>query len=246
MYYVNKIVAWCLSPLGILFLGLGLSWLLAHFRLRRLASVCLGLVLALTWILGCGLTTRILGAPLEGEEIDESSLPSADAIVCLGGGMGLHQHCGRAEMFASADRVWMAARLYRAGKAPVIYVTGEDNEAATAPLLQDLGVPTNAMRFADEARNTEEEARAIGRQLNGRTKVLLVTSAWHMLRAKMLFEHAGFEVIAAPTDYEMHYADECDFSPSELLPNAQALAYNGALVKELVARFGYWVRYFLR
>jgi len=246
MYYVNKLVGWCLSPLGMLFLGLGVSYLLMRLKWRRLAGVCAGLVLVLTWILGCGLTTRLIGMPLEGEEIEESALPSADLIVCLGGGMGVHEGCRRAEMFASADRVWMAARLYKAGKAPLIYVTGEDNEFSTRPLLQDFGVPANALRFADRARNTEEEAREVFQMLGadeGARRVLLVTSAWHMPRAKMLFEHAGLEVIAAPTDYEMHYAAEEDFSLGELLPGAEALWRNAAVIKEWIARFCYHMKY---
>lgn len=246
MYYVNKIVGWCLSPFGILFLGLGFGWALRRLRFRRLGALALGSALALVWVLGCGVTTRLIGLPLEADEIDEAMLPSADAIVLLGGGMGMHPVCGRAEMFAAADRVWMAARLFRNGKAPRIFVTGRDNAAATVPLLDALGVPTNILFFADAARNTEEEAREIGAQVkdDGRVaRVLLVTSAWHMKRARMLFEHAGLEVIEAPTDYEMHYVAEQGLSVGEFLPNAESLLRNGYALKEWVARACYWVKF---
>ena len=248
MYYVNKVVGWCFSPLGILFLGLGLGWALRRLRFRRLGALSLWGALALTWVLGCGVTTRLIGLPLETAEINEATLPSADAIVLLGGGMGAHPVCGRSEMFASADRVWMAARLFRAGKAPRIFVTGRDNEASTIPLLAEFGVPMSALSFADVARNTEEEAREICAKAKAegeerRVRVLLVTSAWHMKRARMLFEHAGLEVVEAPTDYEMHYAAECGLGVGDFLPSAEALTRNGYALKEWVARACYWVKF---
>lgn len=39
-----------------------------------------------------------------------NELGGCDAVVLLGGGMGAHKRCGRAEMTSSADRVWEAAR----------------------------------------------------------------------------------------------------------------------------------------
>lgn len=70
-------------------------------------------------------------------------------------------------------------------------------------------------------------------------RVLLVTSAWHMQRARMLFERAGIEVVAVPTDYEMHFAAEESIAFGDFFPNADALARNSAAIKEWVARAGY-------
>ena len=255
MYYVNKIVGWVLSPMGILFLGLAFAWaaraLGLKFKVSRFGihRWIVGLTLAFTWLMGCGITIRLMGVPLEVDEIDLMTLPKADAIVLLGGGMGAHAKCGRPEMFAGADRVWAAAQLYRAGKAPIVFVTGTNNIATTSGLLADLGVPTNVLRAVNGARNTEEEAKGIERlgvqmfrRLDGsRPKVLLVTSAWHMKRAKMMFEKyaPGLEVIAAPTDYEMHGAAEGPIEFGDFLPNAEAMARNSYVLKEWVARIGY-------
>ena len=108
------------------------------------------------------------------------------------------------------------------------------------------GVPMSALSFADVARNTEEEAREIGAKAKAegeekKIRVLLVTSAWHMKRAKMMFEKyaPGLEVVAAPTDYEMHGAAENPVEFADFLPNADALLRNSYAMKEWVARFGY-------
>lgn len=253
MYYVNKIVGWMLSPLGVFFSGLVFG---AVLRTRgkpwgRIGNWMVILALAQVWFFGCGVTTRFIGLPLEGPEAEVSmaSLPCVDAIVLLGGGMGVHEKCGRAEMYGGADRVWTAAKAFKAGKAPVVTVSGGGAGGELA-MLADLGVDTNRTIVIREARNTEEEARLIKNKLLSavrpaaglQPKVALVTSAWHMPRAKMLFERAGLEVVPVPTDYEMHCAAEQPLKFGDFLPNAEALMRNGYAVKEWVARFGYWLK----
>lgn len=240
MYYLNKIVAWMLSPLGVLFLGFAFSWVLHRFEGGRYSRLCKWIVtvlLAVVWILGCSVTTRFLGVPLEGEEVFLDDLPAADAIVLLGGGMGVHEKCGRSEMFGSADRVWTAAKLYMAGKAKKMTLSGGCPEGSTVPLLKDFGIPEDVLMFFPDARNTEEEAKFIAAA--GIKKIILVTSAWHMPRARLLFERRGFEVIAAPTDYEMHCIAERPLKFADFLPSADMLSLNSYAIKEWVARFGY-------
>lgn len=262
MYYLNKIVGWCVSPMGILFLGLGLGWLIGRVdreKWRRGGRVVIGAALVGFWFLGTGLATRVIGVPLEGEEVDilhstfntSTSTLQYDAIVLLGGGMGFHGYCGRAEMLNGADRVWEAAKRWkqisrgdrenvREGLLPIT-LSGGGVEQSTVPLLMDLGVPREAMMFFPEARNTEEEAKLISAA--GIKRILLVTSAWHMPRAKMLFERAGFDVTPAPTDYEMHCMCEKEIEFTDFIPSADNLMRNGAAIKEWIAYFGYkWFR----
>ena len=108
----------------------------------------------------------------------------------------------------------------------------------------DLGVPREAIWFSEDPRNTEEEAKVISEMLRkpiSRPKVLLVTSAWHMSRAKMLFERVGFDVIPAPADFEMSCAAEKDIEFGDFFPSAEALMRNSYAVKEWVANIGYTI-----
>ena len=247
VYFVHKIVGWVLSPLGMLFLGcaLGAFVRLCGVRTRRRALVragtgCFVASIALFWILACGLTTRVIGVPLEGEEVplaDTLDVGGCDAIVLLGGGMGAHEACGRAEMLSAADRVWEAARQWKAHQDGNVKLTlsGGGVEQSTVPLLKDLGVDEKALVFFPEARNTEEEAQMIA--ASGIRRVRLVTSAWHMPRARMLFERAGIDVLPVPTDYEMHYCAELPLQIKDFFPSADALWRNSVAVKEWVARF---------
>lgn len=261
MYYINKIVGWVLSPLGVLFLGLFMGCILNAVGKRCQGNTrrCLlalpvwftRVILVLVWVMSCGITTRFIGAPLEREWAvagkphgDITELSDADAIVVLGGGMGRHPKCGAPEMFSAADRVWQSARLYKAGLAKKIVISGPDVEKSTVPLLVDLGVPGEAFLCFSNARNTEEEAKLIYAELNKecnghKPSILLVTSAWHMRRAKLLFERVGFEVVSAPTDFEMSCYLETSICVMDFLPSCDALLRNSYCIKEWIGYVGY-------
>ena len=157
--------------------------------------------------------------------------------------MAVHQECGRAEMLGGADRVWTAAKLWQKLRLPLT-VSGGGAEAEKI-FLRDFGVPDEVMLSLDEARNTEEEARMIWKRLAEgapKPRILLVTSAWHMPRARTLFERVGFEVVPAPTDFEMTFSLEEPIRVRDFFPCADAMSRNSYALKEWVARFFYWLK----
>lgn len=249
-YYLNKIVGALLNPLMI-----GLVPMLAGFLLlalrparRRAAVAVFAAGAAWLWFWSAGLTSGLLGLSLEraypAQTVEDT--PAADAIVLLGGGMGPSTNgCPYANLFAAGDRVWHAARLYHAGKAPRIIPTGTGCDAAELPFLLDLGVPRDAILLEDAARNTEENARYVAGLLKRpdgvRPKVLLVTSALHMRRALFLYRRyaPGLDVLPAGTDYELTAAATHPFTPAALLPGAQALSDASYAFKEWLGYWGY-------
>lgn len=255
MYVLNKIVGWCVSPVGLALVGFALALLLRAVRRGRLARGAFALSLAWLWIWSTPLMGRIVGATLEAEFLSDGkvptveSFPNADVILVLGGGMGSETNIlPYAEMWTSADRVWQAARLYKAGKASRICATGWGVQASTWQLLVDFGVPESAIVLLDEPRNTEEEARicqaTLGREASGaghRPRVLLVTSAWHMKRAKMMFDRYApdLETVPAPADWENSIAATKGWSPLDLLPNPMSLMWNGVTFHEWLGIFCY-------
>ncbi len=110
-----------------------------------------------------------------------------------------------------ADRVWLAARLYRAKVAPRIVVAGggymaEPHNPATTEaagmrqFLVDLGVPADAIVDESKSNNTIENIRNV-RAIVGDGRVALITSAYHMPRALQLAAVAKLDVAAFPTDF---------------------------------------------
>ena len=243
MATLNHIIGVIVAPLP-----LGCMFLLLGLFVRRVRKILVPFALVWLWLFSTGAMVMSLGRSLENAYPQRAAedFPVADAICLLGGGMGVntndHIH---AEMWGGADRVWRAAELYRAGKAPHIFSTGGMSAFSTGKLLQDLGVPREAVSFID-ARNTEEEGRIIRQALHSQTsRVLLVTSAWHMRRAEMMFKKAGVEAIPAACDYETltRFGPRgaprlCDFWPT-----ADNLALSTALFKE---HYAFWAYHWLR
>ena len=166
MYHLNKFVGFIVSPIGIAILGALLALLCAK-RERRCAAKWLG-VLTITWLWlwMTPIMTWVVGVPLEMEFLVDGrvpmveSFPEADAIVLLGGSMGVETNLSQyAEMWSSADRVWQAARLWKAGKAPRVIATSGRVIETTFPLLREFGLPEEAITKVDDARNTEEARR---------------------------------------------------------------------------------------
>ena len=249
MYYVNKVVGWVLSPFGIAFLGFVACAVSAFLRKRWLAWICGCSSVAVLWIFGCAVTTRMIGRPLEScydrdgvAHGDVSWAPEGDAIVILGGGMMRHEKCGASEMASAADRVWTGAKLYKAGKAKKIICTSSEIEQSTLPLLIDFGVPKEAVVWYDDARNTDEEARLMAKTLGAdgkKPRILLVTSAWHMNRAKFLFGKAGLDVVPCPGDFEMSCISERTLKLKDFIPDIWIFVLNSAAVREWIGIWAY-------
>ena len=71
--------------------------------------------------------------------------------------------------------------------------------------------------------------------------ILLVTSAFHMKRAKKIFEKQGFIVQPFPVDFKSRgkWAGESAKDLTLWIPNANHLASSSAALRELIGRIIY-------
>lgn len=245
MYVLNKIVGFLVSPIGGTIVGAVVVLACRWLNWRCLAKWVGYITVVWLWLWMTPIMTRIVGFPLESEFLVDGrvptveSFPSADAIVLHGGSMGIQTNLSAyAEMWGSADRVWHAARLWKAGKASKIIATGDGAKESTLGLLMDLGVDERQVLFKD-AKNTEQEAKAIA--ATDFRCLMLVTSAWHMKRTRMMFEKfaPSITVICAPSDFEYSRAAAKPFSIVELLPDSAAFMLNCVALHEWVGIIGY-------
>ncbi len=256
MYILNKIVGTVLSPLGLPILALLCAGAWALWKKRwKACTITLFVCVAWLWVWSTGVWSRVVGLPLERgwTQMRAETLPAADAIVLLGGGMTANPAAyPYPDMHGAADRVWHAARLYKAGKAPIVIPTGNGDKESTVPLLADFGVPEAAIVGEYKARNTEENAKFVAELLAERRKasnasstahprVLLVTSAWHMRRSLLMYTKyaKGLEIIPAPADFELTVACAKPLEVKDFFPSADALLWNSYMAKELIGYWGY-------
>lgn len=249
---INHAIAMMTSPVGIWFWAMIVVAVCAVKGWRKTAWWVGGVASVVLWAFACGWSYRLLGSALESAypPVPMESVPKADAIVILGGGMsGNAKVSPYPEMYGGADRVWHAARLWKAGKAPIVMSSGAGDLFSTKPLLLDFGVPETAIKIENESRNTEENAKFVVRMFKNteghKPRILLVTSAFHMRRAKLMFERyaPGLEIVAAPCDHEALLANAQPWKLKEFFPCGEALMGNGYVVKEIIGYYGYkWFR----
>ena len=129
----------------------------------------------------------------------------ADAIVVLSG--GTPWPTGALDS-VSLRRAVNGIVLYQSGLAPLLVFSGSHGEGPRsettlrADLARRCGVSGNAILTDSWASSTRDEGRRMQSLLrpHGVRRILLVTDAQHMARAKRLFEREGFEVLAAPAN----------------------------------------------
>lgn len=244
LFALMKFVTWLLSPLMLGLAGVlaGGYWVWRDQTRRGLWTLAASLVWL--WIWSSPWFLILFGGALERgfPPAKVESLPRADAIVVLGGGIAPPTACTRyAELSSGADRGWHAARCYHAGKAPVILFSGVAEGPGMKQFLMDLGVPSAKIVLETESKNTFENGVFVKEKLKSlkAKRVLLVTSAWHMRRSAMTFRKMGVEVIPAGADYEALTA-RGSLTPKMLayyLPSADCLNKSSAVLKEHI---GYW------
>ncbi|MGB6067558.1 MAG: ElyC/SanA/YdcF family protein [Desulfomonilaceae bacterium] len=83
----------------------------------------------------------------------------------------------------------------------------------------EMGVPKGALIVETQLYDTQDEAGSFGK-IMGKRPFALITSAFHIPRAMMLFRASGLNPVAAPCEYR---AKKLDPFPMYLLPSADAL-----------------------
>lgn len=229
--------------------------LAALIRYQKKASLWfLFVTFGIFWIFTTPIVSSHMVSSLEQKflpvPIDKS--PTADAIVVLGGSLAVPDSPRiDIELTGNSDRILHAARLYRAGKAPIVLAAGgaEDTQPeayAMKALLAEWGVPKKNIIVETKSLNTYSNAVNSKPLLDKRSvkRVLLVTSAIHMPRALATFRTLGINAIPSPTDYLA--TNRKKYEIKDFLPNIDALKDTSLAVKEYLGMMAYrwrgWIK----
>lgn len=252
MLFLTNVLRTLIFPLGFALLLALLA--LIFMRFRRFARMVLAAAIVVLWAASMPAVAKFaaLGWESAFPPAPTAERPQADAIVVLGGVLAPPAPPRiTADYGDTVDRVFEAARLYKAGKAPVIVVTGGNlpwhptpapEAEYVAGLLTDLGVPRDALVLDGASTTTRENAvntKAIF-DARGWKTALLVTSGFHMRRAVATFAAIGIDATAVTADVDGTrpvYATVLD-----ILPSVQALATTTLIVREAVGLAYYRLR----
>lgn len=245
-WLIAKAFAALLAPLGIVLVILLVAALVAWFR-----PLSAWRPVVLAFIVLYPLSTQFVADQLmwwiEPAARDPAADKSGQAIVVLGGGtyFSAPEYGGDTVKAPVLERLRYAAHLHRALDKPVL-ASGSAPEGSPIPeaqlmrqvLQQDFRVPVQWIE--EGSRNTFENALKSASLLKpaGIERIYLVTHAWHMRRARLAFEHAGFKVIPAPTGFATRFR----LTVIDFLPDARALRDSGLFFREVAGSGWYYLR----
>jgi uncharacterized SAM-binding protein YcdF (DUF218 family) len=180
-----------------------------------------------------------------------SNIEPADSIVVLSGMIrtinskdGLDYEFGEA-----SDRIFAGINLFKEKKAPKLILTrgklpwsvGIPEGEYLKEIAINNGISENNILLTENVENTDQEAKAIKKLLSDdKSKVLLVTSAFHMPRARIVFEAAGINVVPFPVDFQKELSKITFMS---FVPTAKSFYDTSFFVREMIGRVYYNLKY---
>ena len=195
------------------------------------------------------MTAQFLWGELESEYTLKTpkEIINSDAIVVLSGNASpIETEEGVIFQWGDPDRFFGGISLFKAGKAPTLVFTGgklpwdKSNQTEGDYLKGEAisqGVPEDHILVTQAVQNTAQEADAVKALLDDEdTKIILVTSAFHMPRATSLFEAEQLIVIPYPVDFKSINGERTIMS---FIPSTGGLNGTFNALRELLGRLYY-------
>ena len=144
------------------------------------------------------------------------------------------------------DRFFKGIRLYELNKSNMIVFTGGNNpynktKISEGKVLEkfatNYGVKKEDISITKDVLNTSDEAKAVLDLIGANKTIILVTSAFHMKRAKLLFERQGINVTPYKVDYKTPPSLELNFI--DIIPSSSGLRKSEIAFREIIGRLYY-------
>jgi uncharacterized SAM-binding protein YcdF (DUF218 family) len=245
MIYLHKILPLFVLPI-MLFIIVILIGLIKNKK--KLIYIAVGIL----YIISTPIFSNNFFKLVEGNEYRKpiSTIDSADAIVVLSGMLEINEVGDSTYVeWGDPDRFFGGIALVKAGKAQKLVFTGgkmpwDKARKTEGDVLKEYGIsngiPSENISVTKDVENTADEAAAVKELISPSKRIILVTSAYHMYRAKRLFEKQGFEVIAFKVDYEVGRKKE--ISILDFFPSAENLKITEIGIREIIGRLFYLVK----
>ena len=245
MIYLHKILPTLVLPIMLVIIVILIGLIKNK---KKLIYIAIGVL----YIISTPIFSNNFFKLVEGSEYRKplSAIDSADAIVVLSGMLEINEVGDSTYIeWGDPDRFFGGMALFKAGKAQKIVFTGGKMPWSKArktegDVLKEYaisnGISSEKIYVTKDVENTADEALAVKELIRPSTRILLVTSAYHMLRARRLFEKQGIEVIPYKVDYNVNRNKV--MVVMDLLPNAESLKLTETGIREVIGRLYYLFR----
>ena len=231
MIYFHKILPLLTAPIFVVLL-----LLIIGLVMKRSAFSIIGLTILLIFSNPLFAEWAIRQAEKPFVPINIDSLQKSDFVVVLS---------GDATRFDTALRILekdkAAKMIVTAGKTPWEKKQLSDGHQYMN-VAKQIGMKSDKILITGVVQNTEQEVVEISKIIPTESNLILVTSAIHMTRAKMLFENAGFETVAFPNKFFTGHKT----TPMSFIPSASALSRSSNIYREFQGRLFYSIKHSLK
>ena len=246
MIYLHKILPLLVSPLSIVLIIILIG---TFFKSKKIS------LLGLLILIFCSvpIISNKLIFYLEKDYSLQSvkDVTNADAIVVLSGMISSIKTKEKLsyEFNDSIDRILSGIDLFKEDKASFLILTnGKLPWSVGIPegeYLKDFsikyGIPEDRILLTDNVQNTDQEAISVKKLLKtNEANIILVTSAFHMPRAKKVFEAANIKVIPFAVDFKTPIKK---ITIIDFIPSANSLKDTSHFFREMIGRLYYNLKY---
>ncbi|MFN2262606.1 MAG: YdcF family protein, partial [Psychroflexus sp.] len=102
----------------------------------------------------------------------------------------------------------------------------------------ELGVSPERIRMLETPSTTLEEAEAFQSKFGASTQVIIATDAMHMPRAMQIYRDLGYQPIAAPTNFKVHFGPKA--SNGLAWPNYHSFKLSNRVFRAQLKQLYYW------
>ena len=246
MIYLHKILPLLISPLSIALIIILIG---TFFKSKKIS------LLGLLILIFCSvpIISNKLIFYLEKDYSLQSvkDVTKANAIVVLSGMISTINSKEKLsyEFNDSIDRILSGIDLFKEDKASFLILTnGKMPWSVGIPegeYLKDFsikyGIPEDRILLTDNVQNTDQEAISVKKLLKtNEANIILVTSAFHMPRAKKVFEAANIKVIPFAVDFKTPIKK---ITIIDFIPSANSLKDTSHFFREMIGRLYYNLKY---
>ena len=246
MIYLHKILPLLISPLSIALIIILIG---TFFKSKKIS------LLGLLILIFCSvpIISNKLIFYLEKDYSLQSvkDVTKADAIVVLSGMISTINSKEKLsyEFNDSIDRILSGIDLFKEDKASFLILTnGKMPWSVGIPegeYLKDFsikyGIPEDRILLTDNVQNSDQEAISVKKLLKtNEANIILVTSAFHMPRAKKVFEAANIKVIPFAVDFKTQIKK---ITIIDFIPSANSLKDTSHFFREMIGRLYYNLKY---
>ena len=245
MIYLHKILPTFVLPIMLVIIVILIGLIKNK---KKLIYIAIGVL----YILSTPIFSNNFFKLVEGNEYRKpiSAIDSADAIVVLSGMLEINEVGDSTYIeWGVPDRFFGGIALFKAGKAQKLVFTGgkmpwDKAKKTEGDVLKEYaisnGIPSEKILVTKDVENTADEAVAVKELIRPSKRIILVTSAYHMYRAKKLFEKQGLIVIPYKVDYKASRNNTTTLM--DFLPSAINLELTEIGIREIIGRIYYVIK----